>query len=459
MKAAIVAPGSQDSLGGPPVKIRYASLTDVGVKRSHNQDACAAKPGADEESWRTHGHVFIVADGMGGLAVGEKASAKAVRDIPLTYQKHVAQEGVSAALRRAFQEANESIFAIGKNNPEFKGLGTTATALVIRPEGAWVGHVGDSRAYRVRNGRVQQLTFDHSWVWEVARRQGIDPDELGDFKRNVIIRSLGPDAEVEVDLEGPHPVEPGDVFLLCSDGLSNVVTPDEIGAVAAGFPPEEAVPHLVALANLRGGPDNITCMIVHVPGGDRSPSGSSGGGLSRALGAINRIVPWPYLSLGSGVAVAGLSVWLKSERLPWAVPAFLLAAVLIVAGLVGLYLQLRSRQDDEDSPAASEPTELRLYRDYAFEIGKPIADRFAELDATLKESTKDKELGIDWAVHDRLAAEADKASKKADWATAFRSWFLAVQAVGVGVNKHRQKDEVFQPNWTSPSRALGASGE
>lgn len=441
------------------MKIRYASLTDVGVKRSHNQDACAAQPAADDGVWQTHGHVFIVADGMGGHAVGEKASAKAVRDIPLTYQKHVAQDGVGAAIRRAFQEANEAIFAIGKNNPEFKGLGTTATALVLRPEGAWVGHVGDSRAYRIRGTRVQQLTFDHSWVWEVARRQGIDPDELGDFKRNVIIRSLGPDAEVEVDLEGPHPVEPGDVFLLCSDGLSNVVTPDEIGAVVGAFPPDEAVPYLVALANLRGGPDNITCLIVHVPGGDRSSAGSVGGGLSRTLDAVNRVVPWPYLSLGLGVAVASLSVWLRSERLPGAIPAFLLAAVLILAGLVGLYLQLRGRPEDIDAPTSGEPAELRLYRDYTFEVGKPIADRFAELDATLKDSTKDKELGIDWREHDVLAAEADKAAGKSDWPTAFRSWFLAVQAVAVGVNKHRQKDEVFQPNWTSPTRALGASGE
>ncbi len=440
------------------MKIRYASLTDVGVKRSHNQDACAAQPAADEAVWRTHGHVFIVADGMGGHAVGEKASAKAVRDIPLTYQKHVAQEGVGAALSRAFREANEAIYTIGKHNPEFKGLGTTATALVLRPEGAWVAHVGDSRAYRVRNGRVQQLTFDHSWVWEVARRQGIDPDELGDFKRNVIIRSLGPDAEVEVDLEGPHPVEPGDVFLLCSDGLSNVVTPDEIGAAVTTFPPEEAVPHLVALANLRGGPDNITCLVVETPGGSGSAAGgSAGGGLRRAAAAVNRLIPWPYLALGAGVLVAMASVWLRSEGLPGAIPAFLLAAVLILAGLVGLYLQLRSRPEDAEAPAVELPTELRLYRDYPFEVGKPIADRFAELDANLKESTKGKDLGIDWSAHDRHAAEADKAAKKSDWPTAFRGWFLAVQAIAAGVNKNRQKDEVFQPNWTSPTKALPES--
>ncbi len=281
---------------------------------------------------------------------------------------------------------------------------------------------------------------------------------MGDFKRNVIIRSLGPDAEVEVDLEGPHPVEPGDVFLLCSDGLSNVVTPDEIGAAVTTFPPEEAVPHLVALANLRGGPDNITCLVVETPGGSGSAAGgSAGGGLRRAAAAVNRLIPWPYLALGAGVLVAMASVWLRSEGLPGAIPAFLLAAVLILAGLVGLYLQLRSRPEDAEAPAVELPTELRLYRDYPFEVGKPIADRFAELDAQLKESTKGKDLGIDWSAHDRHAAEADKAAKKSEWPAAFRGWFLAVQAIAAGVNKNRQKDEVFQPNWTSPTKALPES--
>ena len=171
--------------------VEFASLTDVGIRRSHNQDACAAQPAADEAHWAEHGHVFIVADGMGGHAVGEKASAKAIRDIPLTYLKHVGKEGPAAAIRRAFVEGNAAIFAIGQNTPEFKGLGTTATALFVRSDGVWVGHVGDSRAYRIREGKVQQLTFDHSWVWEVARRQGVDPDELGDFKRNVHYSFIG----------------------------------------------------------------------------------------------------------------------------------------------------------------------------------------------------------------------------------------------------------------------------
>ena len=438
------------------MNIRYASLTDVGVKRSHNQDACATQPAADHAVYKTSGHVFIVADGMGGHAVGEKASAKAVRDIPLTYLKHVGQEGVAPAIRRAFKEANEAIHAIGQNNPEFKGLGTTGTALFLRPDGAWVGHVGDSRVYRIRGGRVHQLTFDHSWVWEVARRQGIDPDELGDFKRNVIIRSLGPDAEVEVDVEGPHPVEPGDVFLLCSDGLSNVVMADEIGAVVSAFPPEEASKYLVALANVRGGPDNITCLIVTVAGSGAGGGTGGAGMIRRAAASFNRLVPWPFTALAAGAVAAGASVWLRSDGLPGALPAFLLAAALILAGLVGLYLHLRKRDEQSEEPAGDEARELHLYRDYEFEVGKPLADRFAELEAGMKEAVKEHpDLGVDWAAQERHSAEAVEAAKKSDWRAAFKARFLAVQVLATAVNKLRQKDEVFQPNWTTPTRAVG----
>ena len=167
--------------GVPPVhqvpEIGHAGLTDVGVKRSHNQDAFAVHTAGDPAAWQRGGHVFIVADGMGGHAVGEKASAKAAGEIPHTYLKY-ADEGPATALRRAFLEANAGIHAVGQENPEFRGLGTTATALILRPEGAWLGHVGDSRAYRVRDGWVEQLTYNHSLQWELARREGVRPEDL-----------------------------------------------------------------------------------------------------------------------------------------------------------------------------------------------------------------------------------------------------------------------------------------
>src|SRR5262249_61491314 len=117
-------------------EIEHFGATAVGVKRTHNQDAFPVQKAPDREHWQRVGHLFMVADGMGGHAVGEKASAAAVQEIPLTYVKYV-QEGPAAALRRAFQEANAGINAIGTSNPEFRGLGTTSTALVLRDEGAW----------------------------------------------------------------------------------------------------------------------------------------------------------------------------------------------------------------------------------------------------------------------------------------------------------------------------------
>ncbi len=431
--------------------IRYASLTDVGVKRSHNQDACASRPAADDSHWKSHGHVFIVADGMGGHAVGEKASARAASDIPLTFLKHVEAEGVPAAIKRAFEEANESIHQIGVNNPEFKGLGTTGTALILRPEGAWVGHVGDSRAYRVRGDRVQQLTFDHSWVWEVARRQGIDPDELGDFKRNVIIRSLGPDTAVEVDIEGPHPLEPGDVFIVCSDGLTNEVATDEIGAVAKAFPPDVASRYLVDLANVRGGRDNVTCLMVEVPPDATGLlPGRRGLRLKNPLAAV----PWPFLALGAGTAIAAGSVALQlSELKSLAVPAFLLAAGLIAAGLVGFYLYLANRRKAEDgtdtAPAVKVPGELHVYRDHAFEYGPALVGRFTEFEGALREVVSSSpEVEVDWPKFQELSKRATELTGKAEYKAAFAARFEAVQTLARALHELRGKGEGFQPSYS-----------
>ncbi|HEY2785218.1 MAG TPA: protein phosphatase 2C domain-containing protein [Fimbriiglobus sp.] len=441
-------------------KIRHGSLTDVGVKRSHNQDACAVQPAADEAMWQLFGHIFIVADGMGGHAVGEKASAMAVRSIPLIYQKHVQTEGVVTAINRAFEETNSAIYEIGKNNPEFKGLGTTSTALFLRPDGAWFGHVGDSRAYRIRKGKVEQLTFDHSWVWEVARRQGIDPDELGDFKKNVIIRSLGPDETVEVDIEGPHPAEPGDVFLLCSDGLSNLVPPDEIGAVVAALPPSEACQFLVELANFRGGPDNITCLIVQVPvpgqdvGNDVKGKKRSGGGFA---GKVNRALPWPFLALGVGSIATLASVYLRANELSGSIPLFLLAAVGIVTGLVGLFVHLK--KSAASAPAEPDATfELRVYKSYTVDSVKPIYDRFDATETELKATLKERDTPLDWTTYEKLSAEAVAKFSRNEFLPAFRSKCLGFQILAAAANKDRNKEEAFQPNWTASAASKAPLG-
>ena len=438
--------------------VRYSALTDVGVKRSHNQDACAAQPAVDAAGFAAQGHVFVVADGMGGHAVGEKASAKAVRDIPFLYSKH-ARDGVIPAIRRAFQETNAGIFAIGQQNPEFRGLGTTSTALVLRPEGAWVGHVGDSRAYRIRAGQAEQLTFDHSWVWEIAKRQGVDPDELGDFKKNVIIRSLGPDPEVEVDIEGPHPVQPGDAFLLCSDGLTGVVTPQEVGAVVTALDPDAAARFLVHLANLRGGPDNITVLIVQTPGGDaagvKAKTKGGPGGPKRLLAWWNRRVPWPFSLLGAGCAVAILSLLVQQAAIPGASLFFGVAAILILAGVVGLIVQHRKEPPPGGVELAADdaPRELKVYKRHDCTVTAELAEKFAQIEASLLEGMRGQGVPADFDAHARLAADADTAARQPDATAAFRARCASLLFIAEAFHKARHKQESFRPNWTPPPSA------
>jgi serine/threonine protein phosphatase PrpC len=427
--------------------VRWAAQTDVGVKRSHNQDAFGAQPAVDKHGWEAHGHVFVVADGMGGHAVGEKASAKAVRDIPFLYMKH-AREGVIPALRRAFQETNAGIYAIGQENPEFRGSGTTSTALIVRPEGVWVGHVGDSRAYRIRGGKCEQLTFDHSWVWEIAKRQGIDPDQLGDFKKNVNIRSLGPDPEVEVDIEGAHAWQPGDAYLLCSDGLTNEVTPDEIGAVVTTMTPDDAVRFLINLANLRGGKDNITVLIVQVPGrGGKKDSKSSGGGAKKRLSSI----PWPFPVLAVGCAMALLSLLMHKGEVMGAIPLFLLAATTIGVGLVGLVAHLRN-QPTHVAEVDVGPRELNVYKQHECPITRGLIDRFGQMEAMLSERMRGANVETDWPKYQKLFGAAEAESKKGDTPAALQARCRSLLFLAEAYHRSLAKDESFKPNWRSPNQ-------
>lgn len=434
---------------------RYATLTDVGVKRSHNQDACAAKPAVDADTFASCGHIFIVADGMGGHAVGEKASVKAVRDIPHLYQKHV-HEGVIAALRRAFAETNTGIHEIGQQNPEFRGMGTTSTTLIVRPEGAWIGHVGDSRAYRIRGNTVEQLTFDHSWVWEIARRTGVNPDELGDFKKNVILRSLGPDPEVEVDIEGPHPVQPGDVFLLCSDGLTGLVKPEEIGAIVNVLSLESAVRLLVHLANFRGGPDNITVILVRMPGGPQDAS-------QRARFRLRSTRLWTPLThswalwtslVGSGGALFSLFLHLQGFQ-TLSLPLFLLSALLILVGAIGLVHSLLrpspKRGDATASlsdPDTEQPRSLNIYRQHDCTITPERLNQFAEIEKQLLTAVEEHKIPIDRDAYARLSAPTND-----DLLNTFRRRCEAILFLADVYHKARHKQESFQPSWTTSSSA------
>lgn len=244
--------------------VQYASRTDVGMRRAANQDSLAVKLCNDFECFSDSGHLFVVADGMGGHSVGDLASRIAVETVQLSYFK-IDAESIPDRILASMTAANRAISDKARENPEFSDMGTTCSLLALSATGACVGHVGDSRVYRVRSGRIEQLTFDHSLQWEMIRagRATIENVDLL-HPRNVITRCLGPDQSVQIDIEGPFHVQSGDRFVLCSDGLTGHVSDSEIGAVASSLAPAEASRLLINLANCRGGADNVTAIVVDV---------------------------------------------------------------------------------------------------------------------------------------------------------------------------------------------------
>lgn len=273
-------------------EVVHAALSDVGMRRANNQDSIAVAL-SDEQQWRTRGHFFMVADGMGAHAAGELASKLAVDNVPHTYHK-LRSLLPPAALRQAVHKANKLIHDKGQSSAEFNGMGTTCSCLVLLPRAALIAHVGDSRIYRLRCGQFEQLTFDHSLVWEMAAANDT-PDENvpACIPKNVITRSLGPHVMVNVDLEGPYEVCPGDKFLLCSDGLTGVIDNDLLAGLVECLPPDEVVATLVDVANLRGGPDNISVIVVQVAGDDSAVcavnSGLNGCCASESKGWLGRL--------------------------------------------------------------------------------------------------------------------------------------------------------------------------
>jgi protein phosphatase len=426
------------------LSIEYASLTDVGVRRSHNQDAHVALPAGDAAQFQQRGHVFVVADGMGAHAVGELASKIAIDNIPHIYLKHV-HEGPAGALRRSITETNTAIHTRGQQNREFEGMGTTGTVLVLRPEGAWVGHVGDSRAYRIRGGKIEQLSFDHSLVWELARRQGVRPEELQGIPSNVIVRSLGPEPTVQVDVEGPHPILAGDVFVVCSDGLSGPVSDREIGAVASMLPPEEACRFLVDLANLQGGPDNITVIVVRVLGNDEPADNQIAPNLTVEVPWHQRL-PWPFVALFMGILLALAAIGMTFAKAGGgAIFIFVLAALTLGAGLIGLLVQ--SRRESTPSADEGELPALKVHRQASCEVELPLLKKLARAESLLEGRIRDRSWTADWDDCKRHQELAEHHLTAGALSEAFREFCRAMRPLSDAVRRQRQKEEIFQPVW------------
>ena len=240
---------------GTGTKIVAGGASDAGRVRAINQDAywLGEVPGK--------GFLAVVADGMGGHQTGEVASRQAVEVFRSTLKSSRAH--VPAAMARAAQTANLDVHAAATANPENHGMGTTLTALVVDDQVGLVGHVGDSRAYRLRDGVLAQLTHDHSWVADRVRQGLLTADEARRHRwRNVITNALGATETFRLDL-GATEVRPDDRFLLCSDGVSMLVSEGLMRQILTDHPPQAAADLLIAEANDRGAPDNVTALVVH----------------------------------------------------------------------------------------------------------------------------------------------------------------------------------------------------
>ena len=239
--------------------------TDAGMVREHNEDCFLVLPESG---------IAILADGMGGHLAGEVASAMAIDKVTHSLRqafasatKNAAEKQTSfeaAALVVAIQAANNAIHAASMNRPEQAGMGTTIVAAAFHDHQLTVAHVGDSRLYRYRRGIFEQVTEDHSMVQELLRRGLMTPEEARtSVNRNLVTRALGVDPLVEVEVK-EQTFEAGDVYLLCSDGLNDVLLDEEIGAILAQHLDDldAASQKMIAEVNARGGPDNVSIVLV-----------------------------------------------------------------------------------------------------------------------------------------------------------------------------------------------------
>ena len=364
--------------------LEHDQFTHVGMKRGNNQDSIGTLLAGSDQQFSLQGHLFLVADGMGGHLGGEKASEMASKIIPLSYSKLIGHNpaGMKDALEKAFIEANEAIHRKGHENRDFYNMGTTCSSLVVKDSGAWVGHVGDSRVYLVRRSKIHQLTFDHSLVWQAAKERGVEPETVHDVMSNRILRCLGPERQVDIDVHGPHDLLAGDAFVLCSDGLSGFVTDNEMAMAAANLPASLATRFLVNLANLRGGGDNISTIVVKVPGEvDRKKSVRMSEPTLKNRSKIDWDWIWlPLLILLLISPLAALFFFMHSQNqdlVSWN-PIAVMSTSIIIAGLVILLTGLGKIQLDkyrENSIRKSGSGTVPISRTKEWNIGDQVIEQ------------------------------------------------------------------------------------
>jgi len=416
-------------------QVQYASLSDIGFRRRNNQDSSVVQICSERDVWNRSGHLFMVADGMGGHAVGELASKIAADTVPHVFFK-TGDQPVADALKTAVEFANAAIYERGSQNRDFERMGTTCSALVLSPAGAVIGHVGDSRVYRIRGSRIDQLTFDHSLQWELLRQGKLPAEDIFLHEpRHVITRSLGPEPQVNVDLEGPYPVLPGDTYVICSDGLTGHVNDSEIGQVADRLPPGDACRLLVHLANLRGGSDNITVVIIrvgelpeHLPELDRelSPAAEQSG------------LSWRWLATFWAVAVI-LVLSVSLVLFGKLVAGTLLAGGTVIALTIIVMVWASRQPKTPKNTSDAETLYWRPYRSASAQMTRKFLSHLSAIEAELQRTAIEEGWPIDWAAHEAAFAEVRSALQQKQYDQALAALARSIDILMVGVHVQRKQ--------------------
>ncbi len=412
--------------------LEVATISDVGMRRASNQDNLSVSMASSIERWNELGHLFLVADGMGAHAAGELASEIAADKIPHLYTKY---RDLSApeALRQAVTDANAAIHRKGQANEDFYNMGTTCSVLTLLPQGAVVAHVGDSRVYRLRNNKLEQLTFDHSLVWEMRASGNLPDDESENLiPKNVITRSLGPYPNVKVDLEGPFPIQVGDVFMLCSDGLTGLVEDSELGPLLANLPANEAARVLVDLSNLRGGPDNITLIIVKVidqrmaTTGNRQPI---------RVGARKMKLQPISLAMFGLFAITALVMFLSS----WSIFPAIIPGAIALAALVWIVIQVSQTFSGGVTLGSGQRFGKGPHTQTDAASGKDLINQLESITGELQKAAVDQKWTVDWPKMERLVAKANESVKNNDQPLAIRCYARSICFLMEQLREHSRK--------------------
>ena len=339
----------------PPIRTEAVKLTDVGQNRPRNQDFVVIEI-PDAKALQAKGALYLVADGMGGYQAGEVASQRVAEAIIHEYYADP-QTDIAASLSRAAQKANSTVYLMAQADQDLMGMGTTVVAVVVRGTEVHIANVGDSRAYLLRGGEIRQITKDHSFVQEQVDANVITAEAARTHpQRNVITRALGHKPQVQVDTFTGQ-LTPGDTLLLCSDGLSGQVRDEEMADIVQGQPLTQAVARLTNMANERGGPDNISTVLVRAlpPNPARPPAVQLQVSLQPPSPALVEAATAPTGPLG-GHPLAPAAAPPARRRGGLVVWVILAGVLLAAAALAVILLVLNSKKDDDSPTMTLAPT-------------------------------------------------------------------------------------------------------